>query len=91
MIVDKDSKIVSLNGGPLPEPGQVNPRMVEVLEAALERAKAGNSAGIVLIEINHELSCRYWITGYSLATFPALGALAAVQHDLARDIVDERE
>ena len=80
------SKIVSLNGNDLPEPGKVNPKIVKVLEEELERARAGNTAGIVIVTVDHECRSFYRIHGQNLSTYNATGACFAVAHQLAKDI-----
>lgn len=84
-----DSKIVSLNGNDLPEPGKPNPKIVELLEQLLERAQAGETAGILVVDVDHECRSRYWIYGQNLSTYNATGAAFAAAHELAKDITRE--
>lgn len=81
-----ESKIVSLNGNDLPEPGKANPRIVEVLEDELKRARAGKTAGIVLVAVDHEVRSYYRIHGQNLSSYAATGAVFAAAHELAKDI-----
>ena len=82
-----DSKIVSLGGATLPEPGKVNPRIVEVLENELEKARAGRTAGIIIIGADHECSPWYRLTGQNLCVAAVVGAVHVVSHELTKDMI----
>ncbi len=46
------AEIIVLGGGPIPTHGEPNPRLVEVLEMYLERARAGEITGAV-VSVRH--------------------------------------
>lgn len=45
----KGDKVVAMNGAYVPQPGRVNEDVVSMLENALERAKAGEFVGGVIV------------------------------------------
>lgn len=45
----KDDKVVAMNGAYVPQPAVVNPHLVSMFENALERAKAGEFVGGVVV------------------------------------------
>ena len=80
-----ESKIVNLRGDPLPEPGQPVESMVAALEAALERARQGETVGLALVEIDHAYRAFWSVRGWP-KSFAFLGALASCHADLAAEI-----
>ena len=81
-----ESKIVSLHGEEIPEPGTPNERVIEVLERSLEKAKAGDLAGVVLIQATHDDAYDWYITGHRLYCYTALGAVHSIAQHMASEI-----
>ena len=86
-----DSKIVSLNGTEIPEPGTPDPNVISVLEQSLEEARSGKICGIVLIRTNHQLACDWYMTGHGVNSYAMLGALHSTAHHVAAEINEETE
>ena len=76
------TKVVSIKGEPLPEAGTPNEKLVERLEEALDRARLGQTAGIVLVEVSHRKDAQYAIYGHYLTAFSTMGALSAAQTEI---------
>ena len=57
------SKIVTLGGADLPEPGKPVENVVEALEEMLAEAKAGEIAGFAAVYVDHKIFCGYRLHG----------------------------
>ena len=73
-------KVISLHGGLIPSPGDPNYEIVEYLETALERAKAGEITGIAAVEIDGRNNCEYAVIGPALASYSMIGAVQVMGH-----------
>ncbi len=81
-----ESKIVSLGGESLPEPGEPNASVVKVLEEALETARAGELVGVVLVQVNHRVEAWWDIAGAYTPSYTVLGVLHSAAHRVAQEI-----
>jgi hypothetical protein len=67
------SKVISLLGGIDITPGRVDSTAVAALEGALEQAKAGEIAGIIIVKRHHNGVGTYHIAG-TVGGYSMLGA-----------------
>ena len=58
------SNIVQLNGEAHPSKDEPNQTVINYLEKALERAKSGETHGVIMVEVYHDFSTSYLTAGY---------------------------
>lgn len=83
-------KVVSLNGSPLPEPGQPSEQLVAFLEDQIERAKAGEIVGFAGAVLNKDRGATFWVVGFT-GGFSMVGALECAQRHLAKIAAGDAE
>lgn len=66
-------KVVQLNGESHPSKDEPNQSVITHLEKALERAKSGETHGVVLVEVYHDFATSYLTAGY-VTGYSAIGA-----------------
>lgn len=74
------SNVTSLNGGPAGV-REVNEHLIEVLEDALERARAGEAVGGAVVLLHYDNAASWRLTG-RVGGYSMLGACSAVKHAL---------
>lgn len=74
------AEVQSLFGDPIPL-GEPVESCVEALEAALERAKAGETVGVVIAEAHADRASSYRVAGL-LGGYGTLGAVERAKADL---------
>ena len=67
-------KVVSLTGSPIPRPGAPSERLIEWMEAMLERAKAGEVIGFAGAALHADKAATFHIVGFT-GGFSMLGAM----------------
>lgn len=72
--------IVSLFGQPVEE-REPNENCIKTLEIALERAKAGEVVGVVIVEQHYDSAASYLFGGF-VSSYSTLGALTRVTYEL---------
>lgn len=77
-------KVLSIFGDPLPLPGEIRQDVIAELEKALERAKAGQTIGIALVEVlNPTMDSTQWVvSGYT--TRSMVGSLMEIVTEQCR-------
>ncbi|WP_150524016.1 4-hydroxythreonine-4-phosphate dehydrogenase PdxA [Roseibium sediminis] len=75
-------KVVSLNGGPISQPGEPNAQCVEALEKALEMARAGAIDGVAIVGLYPD-NCSDYRLGGRVGGYTMLGAAQMVVQELA--------
>lgn len=67
-----------------------NGRLIEALEEALSRAKAGEYCGGVIVLMDRKIFCTYKAIGEYCASYSMLGALSTLSHALRERILADR-
>ena len=79
----KPVKVVPIKPGTAVASGRVvNPRLVEMLELVLEKARAGEIQGAMVAMHYHDNCAAMWNAGV-IGGFTMLGAVSAMHHRLA--------
>ncbi len=77
-----NEKIVSLTGQPVGQPGAVNDSCVKALEEALERARAGQIAGVGIVLLWPDNPSAYSLGG-RIGGYTMLGAAQQLVHRIS--------
>lgn len=83
-------KIVSIRGGPLPEPGQPSPKLVMFLADLLERAVAGEIVGFAGATMGQNGSSTFYLAGFT-GGFAMVGALECAKKRLVDIAISDCE
>lgn len=81
------SKVVQINGEAHPSKDEPNQSVITHLEKALERAKSGETHGIVLTEVYYDLGSSYLTAGY-VTGYSAIGATQVALNSIMNCEVD---
>jgi hypothetical protein len=73
--------IIQLNGDALPSKDKPEESVIKFLELALERARCGETHGVVLIETHADLTASQTIMGYT-GNYSAIGATQVAMNTL---------
>lgn len=76
-------KVVSLDGAPLPQPGQPNERAVDLLRRLLEQAESGKIIGVSAAVLHDDKWATYYVGGM-VGGFSMLGAVDCMHHELVK-------
>lgn len=79
-------KVVSLTGSPLPQP-ETSERLIEWLEEALCRAKAGEIIGTACALLHRDRAASFHVVGFT-GGFSMLGALDCAHTALTKVAMD---
>lgn len=71
-----------------PGPAEPNANCIEALEGALERARCGDTVGVLVIEQGSD-NAGGWCCGGYVGSYSMLGAIQVAQQTLVADQIDE--
>jgi len=75
------SNIVQLNGESHPSKDEPNQSVIAHLEKALERAKSGETHGVIMVEVYYDFATSYLTAGY-VTGYSAIGATQVALNSL---------
>jgi hypothetical protein len=73
--------IIQLNGDALPSKDKPEEGVIQFLELALERARSGETHGVLLVETHADLTASQTIVGYT-GNYSAIGATQVAMNTL---------
>nr|WP_319513815.1 hypothetical protein [uncultured Cohaesibacter sp.] len=83
-----DKKVVSLNGGPVPQAGEVNNHVMTVLDELMSAAQSGDLQGIAVIGCNADGTRGRYMAG-ERGGFGTIGALQVMVCQLSAEAMEE--
>ncbi|WP_319568253.1 hypothetical protein [Cohaesibacter marisflavi] len=83
-----DRKVIALNGGPVPQAGQIQKDVIDRLEGLLSCARSGDLQGFACVAYHAEDKCSRWRAG-SQGGYAMLGALKVLSEEMIELIREE--
>ena len=81
---ENNNKVVSLNGGPVPQAGMVNNNVMVTLDELMSNALSGDLQGLVVIACNADDSRSRYTSGH-IEGFATIGALHVMLDQLSAE------
>lgn len=83
-----DRKVIALNGGLVPQAGQIQKDVIDRLEGLLSCARSGDLQGFACVAYHAEDKCSRWRAG-SQGGYAMLGALKVLSDEMIELIREE--